>query len=385
VEPGVAGHPGDAGHGGIDRCIERRSRWGCPILGTSLCSCPIPRTGHSLGHLLINMLQNLPPSGRQLQHYWLAIRWMVVTSAAIGVEVLSCNQNSASPRSKAHIGVLEAEQVARVGDSVIDQSMVSRVVVDSKVSTALALEQLIDHRLIALEARQGLLQSGRFHAIERGILARALLERIAAQTRALGLPTEAEIEQEVEKRWTKFDRPDAVSVTHFVVQVRDPKEDSNARLRAEELARRVAGITDPKMFEERVKEAAAGDSSVVVESLPPTTTDGRAFLTDDQGEPTSDGPRLDPQFAKAANQLGLPGDQSKLIHTSFGYHVILLEGRVRGHLATIEEKRAALSEEVYVQRARNRITELIRADREKTGVFLERSSAELTATVGVAP
>jgi hypothetical protein len=315
--------------------------------------------------------------------------WQRLVARAVVVAVViaqpSCTNNPTTLAGKGSVNALGSGSVVRIGDSVIDPSTLLRASVTSRVPTQEALERLVDDRTLALAAQHGLLESGRAQAVERGVLARALIERIARDVRAQGQPTQAEIEREVATRWIRFDRPDAVQVSHFVVRVAKPEDESGALARAEELARRVAGVRDPKTFAESVREIARGDSSVTVESLPPTTVDGRTFLTNAKGEPSGEGPRLDPTFAKAANELDSPGDQSRILRSRFGYHVILLERRVKGLRATDDERRSALDEEVYTQRARARVDDLVASARQKTRILVERSSRELTATVGVSP
>ena len=78
------------------------------------------------------------------------------------------------------------------------------------------------------------------------------------------------------------------------------------------------------------------------------TSDGRGISTSLPREPTQS---FDSVFAQAANQLKEPGDQSEIVETRFGFHVILLEERLPERRMHEQARKQALRSEVIGARA----------------------------------
>jgi parvulin-like peptidyl-prolyl isomerase len=118
--------------------------------------------------------------------------------------------------------------------------------------------------------------------------------------------------------------------------------------------------------------------SVRVEDLPPLTRDGRSV---DPERPPPDGSRagqFDPDFARAATELNDVGSKSPVVHTKFGYHVLLLTGSIPALEPSLEERRTMLHDEIMVSRARALEQSVLDLRRAALAPQIERSALELT-------
>jgi parvulin-like peptidyl-prolyl isomerase len=106
---------------------------------------------------------------------------------------------------------------------------------------------------------------------------------------------------------------------------------------------------------------------------------------DQHGDVIGAGPSLDRTFARAANSLTEAGEQSGIVHSEFGFHVIMLERIISPHTASVEALRQKFSAEVYLRRARAVSDQLINAGRQRYAVRVESSFQEAAAQLQAAP
>lgn len=239
--------------------------------------------------------------------------------------------------------------------------------------------------LLAESAREGALHSSRVSQVERSVLARGLLESIYDQARKLGQPTERELREITSERWPEFDRPAAAQTTHFVVRVREGQPVARAELLARRLAEAVHACKTSEDFR-TIVDAFPKESGleVVAESLPPVTSDGRSLRMKSDGQISGAGPSFDPKFAQAANSLVKEGEQSEIVRSSFGLHVIRLDHKFPSQRASIETQREQLTDEVYLRRARQETDHCIENARQRYPVKVETSFQEVVAQLQAA-
>lgn len=296
--------------------------------------------------------------------------------------LLGCAPSS-EPQPSDQGAALAAGEVARIGrGTAIVAETVRRVAVTQNVEPRRALELAVHDALMAEQAREQLSGTGRVSAAERAILARALLEHLQQQARAEGPPTNDELAAMTRERWYDYDRPESARTTHAVVRVLKPEQKEAARALAERVADAVRGETDPQAFIEKASALATDGLEIRAERLPAVTADGRTVPKTLPGQNNPPG-QFDRDFARAANALTTVGQQSPIVETRFGYHVILLEERLPAQRRTVEELGSELAEDVVARRARELQRELLERARAQTGIEKNRAALELTARVRV--
>jgi hypothetical protein len=226
-------------------------------------------------------------------------------------------------------------------------SAIDAVVRERGVSREQALELAAEDALLARQLGERAPELA--HWIERVVIARQMLGALGDEARAGGPPTDAEVTAVSEARFWELDRPRMVGVVHAVVL------SSEADPAARELADRIAAATAHAQTDAEFQAAAgavdSGSFTVKVEVLQPVTLDGRAV---DPAAPPPAGPAVqhyDREFAAAAHQLARPGEQSPVLHTSFGYHVLFARSIIPSQQPSLDERRALLHDEIMSQRA----------------------------------
>ena len=144
------------------------------------------------------------------------------------------------------------------------------------------------------------------------------------------------------------------------------------------------GAKNSDDFVERVEHLPKQALEVRAEQLPPVTADGRLWDPDER-PPKAIEATLDLDFTRAAHELRQPGDQSGIVKSAFGYHVILLEARLPELRVPLEERRELLQNEVLARRAKPVLEALTTRMHAATPITTERAIDALTALVAVEP
>jgi hypothetical protein len=274
--------------------------------------------------------------------------------------------------------------VAAVGEERIAAGTVARIAARAGAAPLEARRRAIDDALFATATRQNPALAARVRVAERGVLARALLERLRDDAQALGPPTDEEVSALTARRWPELDRPPSAGTSHAVVLVKTPADDAPARALANELA---AALKDVKTGVELVKRAQAFPArglEIRAERLPPVTPDGRLWDPSERPPKPLDG-TFDLDFARAANALATPGERSAVIKSAFGYHVILLDVRYPELRVPLAERRVLLAGDVFSERAKRSLDALLGPLRAASPVSIDRAVDALTALVPAAP
>lgn len=279
-------------------------------------------------------------------------------------------------------GTLAAGVVATVGPDAVSAQTVQRIARTEHVGLAKAREQAIEDALFALGARARFRNTGSIKSAENAALARRLLEQLKAQAVAQGPVTDAEIARLTALHWYELDRPAAVRTTHAVVLVKKPADDAPAKALAQRILAAVDGVHDPATFKKRVEALPTGGLHVKVETLPPVAADGRV-IPEQKPLPGAKPEEFDKQFAKAANAIESVGEHSPVIHTRFGYHVILLDARLPAKRVPLAERRKELAQEAIDDRARAAEKALLARLRASAPVHVVRAFDDLTSRVQV--
>ncbi len=274
--------------------------------------------------------------------------------------------------------------VALIGPSAtISEAALRKAQRDSGLSPQRALDEMLKARLSRLACEAGQLEGSRLAMVRRSVMARAMLEDVDRQVRRGGPPTDEEIERLTQQRWLDLDRPLAVQTTHFVVRVTNPADAEPARALAQRIREGVRHAPDPDGFLRAARGVDPGQLTVVAESLPPLTADGRSYGIDEAGKPTTEGPRFDLTFARAAHHLREPGEISPLVRTNFGFHAIRLDRVLDAHRIPLEQRRSLLQKEAMEERGRSALRTLIETLRSRAQIVVESQAAGRTAQVPV--
>jgi len=301
---------------------------------------------------------------------------------ALASLALSCGDSR--PASQGRDSHAEARPLggaaARVGGDEIPLTLVASVASAQRVAPAQAVRRLIDDAASAEGARtRGLDRAPPASWALTAARARLVAERLLADAKAAGPPTDAEIAQISEEHWVEVDRPVAVRTVHALAQrpkATDAASVAAARHLATALRAAVAGATDTADFMARAKAVPHPDLDVRVEEVPPATADG--WVTEGPG-------KLDPVYSRAASALASPGDLTDVVETSFGWHVIRLVERIPERRMPLETRRVAFADEVYGVRARAARAAILEARTREIPIVVEPTAEELMRGVTVGP
>jgi len=304
-----------------------------------------------------------------------AVAFWMVALALVG-----CTREDPGSMPRQAAATLPEGVVALVGDQHVTRATVERIARARSDSPRAARDAAVRDALLAAAGRKDLAGFGIVASADRSILARALLEQLKQQAQSKPV-TAAEVEEMTARRWAELDRPESARTTHALARVEKSEDDVPARALAERIAREVADVTDPEEFIKRAKAVPAGSVKVVAERLPPVTADGRVVRLN---APADAPPQtFDLAYAHAANALREVGDKSPVIPGKFGYHVILLEGRMEAKRVPLKQRRGLLADEIMDNRTRRMEEQLLEQARSSHPVEVQRSAADLTARVRV--
>jgi peptidyl-prolyl cis-trans isomerase C len=272
-----------------------------------------------------------------------------------------------------------------VGSEIVQADTVARIAARQGVSLTIANDHAVADARLAAEARASL-PAGARRTIDRAAAARTVLEELMQQARQAGAPSQQELDDIVAERWVELDRPTAVRTTHAVVRNERPERDAAAHTLADKLAQALAHASTSEAFVALAKSFPADGFQIVAEPLPFIAADGRAF----DRNPPHEGfapllnTRMDLAFAAGAIALETPGQQSPVVKSAFGYHVIRLEERLPGSKVPRDQLATLLLGEVQLRRATAAKQQLLTELRGRTNIELDRAQDTLTARLSSA-
>lgn len=302
----------------------------------------------------------------------------VASFVAVVLVSASCADRSSGPTA-AEQAALGGDVAARVGTDVIPVSLVTKVAAEQNLSPREALRRLVDDAICANAARARALDKrppgswtltasrGRFTA-----------DRMMADARRAGVPTDAEIAELTSRHWREVDRPVAVRVVHAVVErskTTDVASEKKARALAVAIREAVKAAHDGDEFLAMAAAVPRDGMNVVTQPLPAFEREG--YVTEGPGG-------MDAEFAKGAFKLTTPGDTSDIVESKFGWHVIRLLEIIPEQRMPAEARRAAFTEEAYMERARVETQARVKARVATAPIEISPSAENLMRTVTVA-
>ena len=284
---------------------------------------------------------------------------------------LSCtgSHEVAPPAEQAALG---GEIAARVGSDVIPVSLVAKVAAAQHVTPREALKHLVDDAVAASAARtKGF--DRELPTVWRLTAARARVnaDRMLADARRAGPPTDDEIKTLSTRYWREVDRPPAIRVAHVVVlrsppEKPDPAADERARAFAPQLRAAIVDAKDVDDFLAKAKALSFPGGKLTAEKLPVAFTEAGKSIESEQ--------QYDPDFAKGAFAIAEPGMTSPVIESSFGWHVIRLLERIPEQRMPLETRRIAFADEAVAMRAAAATKARIEAARASTPIAIAPSA-----------
>jgi hypothetical protein len=272
-----------------------------------------------------------------------------VAIAGCFAAAVACGSGHPPPAARATLG----GEVARVGDLSIGGAMVAAVASERAVPPPSALAGLVEDALLAQGARGRRLdeQPETRRSLQSSLAAR-VVEAIEAEARSRGPATVVE--------------RSSVEVVHAVVLRASGQRWDDAIPLANAIANAVEGAPTAEAFEERARHVQHPGMRVAVEHLPPFGADGRiaADVT------------VDPAFVAAAFSLEHPGDQSPVVLTRFGWHVIRLVSRIAPREGDAAPPAGEPAPAVLELRIRRATQSILRAARARSRVNFESAVEE---------
>jgi len=299
-----------------------------------------------------------------------------LTAAAIGASISGCDGSEQdSPPAAEEPDWSAIHAVAKVGTSFIAMAALERARAALPNPTEEPLLALVDARLYGQFAEDGGLEYGRKRMVSRALLARAWMERLEAEAKKAGPPTDAELAAITERHWVESDRPEAFQTCHALVHG-NSVDAATARAAAQKLAELLKPFSRCDDFLEQAKGFSSAGVKITAERLPPVLADGRTLIVAQEGSSVQEGPMFDLDFARATHQIRAVGDQSALARSNFGWHIILLESRVAAKRLPLEERKQRFGDEIVLERAKNVVDQSIANARASTPVTIDRASIE---------
>lgn len=257
-----------------------------------------------------------------------------------------------------------------VGSTEIVGSMVTRLATARGIAVSEALQLLRSDALVAEHFLED--HPSQADALGRLTMAKQLLAQLRSESIALGAPSDDEVEQIAGARWWEMSRPRMVQVVHAVVLSDNGSEE--ARKLAEKLAKAVGSTSDEQKFSAAVKAVETGRLKVKVEALQPVAADGRTVHPDRPPPAGRKEGRLVVSFASAAHALEKAGDVSPVIHTRFGFHIMVMHKQWEAHRNSSEDLREHYGPEIFDIRTRRAQERLLDKLRRSVNPSVERAA-----------
>jgi peptidyl-prolyl cis-trans isomerase C len=296
----------------------------------------------------------------------------VVCGALLAViSGFSCGDRTQPP--SAEQAALGGEVAARVGTDVIPMSLVIKVASVQHVTPREALRRLIDDAVSANAARaRGLDRQPPISWRLTAARGRVMADRLLAEAKVGGPPTDEEVAQLTARYWREVDRPAAIRVVHMVAmrpKKPDPVAEANARAFASQAHDALVSAKNSDDFQQMAKALPHPGVEVVVQPLPAFGPDG---VVTEGGDGS-----MDEAFAKASHALGDIGSTSPVVESKFGWHVIRLEERIPEQRMPLEARRVAFTDEAYALRAGAATATLLKARRSTTPIEVAPSAEQV--------
>ncbi|AKU97185.1 Peptidyl-prolyl cis-trans isomerase PpiD [Labilithrix luteola] len=286
--------------------------------------------------------------------------------------VMSCGQKATTTKNE--LASLGGDVAARVGAETIPVSLVAKVAAEQRVTPREALHRLLDDAIAANAARErGLDRSTPPSWRLTASRARLTADKLLAEAKLAGPPTDEEVAALSLDYWREVDRPVAVRTIH--VLVKRPKEltpalEAQDRAFAETLRAEVLTATDEAEFKAKAEAAPHPPGvEIVVERLPPFTATGA--VTEGPGQMVL-------PFAQGAHAIANPGETSGIVETTFGWHIIRLIERLPEERMPMESRRVAFTDAAYARRAKRALDERLAALKKANSSHILPTAEQLT-------
>ncbi|HEX2735735.1 MAG TPA: peptidylprolyl isomerase [Polyangiaceae bacterium] len=298
------------------------------------------------------------------------MKWSFGSAWVFAICAAGCSER-ASQRPQPVNVALASDEAARVGALSITRRELEQVISVRMNAARVALDDLIRDTLLASAAPPA--EAPRTDFARSAVLARQVLLGLKAQS--LGPATEEEVQTFTERHWFDLDRPASSRVTHAVVICEGCPQRGEARALAERVAVATRGLSDAAGFRRAAEAVDKGQSKLElkVEDLPPVAPDGRVVDPATPPAPGAPPQRLHLPFAEAANALVNPGDQSAVVETPSGFHVLLLTERLPERRKSKQERSELLTPEIQSARAKALQDGLLAQARQRWSIDVSRS------------
>ncbi len=155
-------------------------------------------------------------------------------------------------------------------------------------------------------------------SVWRGVLARALLNRLSEEARKEHPLTEDDLEKARQEHFLSFDRPRAVRTAQAFIPVALMAPEDEAYAAAERVLEKVKGSLHLQAFAEAAR-AAQSEVEVGLYRSPPVAADGRVIPLSPEDQDVTELPLA---YAEAAAALTEPGQISGIVGSEQGFHIL---------------------------------------------------------------
>lgn len=295
-------------------------------------------------------------------------RGMTVLYAACALTV-GCKSNSAE--SSARGAAIAQESFAVVGSKQLHRSLLRPFAAHARPD---AVEPIVRDALLWVGADERVPSLAR--SAHRGVLARAVLERLQAKALAQGAISETERKAAEDRLWLQLNRPRAVRTAFIFIEVPPLADDAEEYALAQDIRQAVEGSPTLEAFAQAAQSVIKDpDRTVAFGHRPPVAADGRIvpIAPSDTAETPIEHP-----YAKAASELTHIGEVADVVATEEGFYVIVATDVVPPREARPKERLKLVERAVAEKRGQRLLEELKSRAKERTEVQLNPNHENLT-------